>query len=115
MSKQSYRETNMNPPIKEQYSLIPWLSIKAMTELMTVMETQPGSKHYPGEWRKEPIESILNCVQRHLTSHYLGDTIDPETGKPHLINALTRLAMACENYLREQGYTTTVFNQEGKK
>jgi len=69
------------------------LDSKALVEMAKVLGF--GAEKYGDyNWKGGIKHSRLyGAVQRHLTSHWAGETLDPESGLPHLSHAMCGLMM----------------------
>ena len=69
---------------KNRMELFPPLAQRRISEIMTF-----GAQKYAAwNWAKGLEQSRLyGALQRHLTAWYMGEELDPETGKPHLWHA----------------------------
>jgi hypothetical protein len=66
-----------------------------------------GAKKYgPHNWRSYPVQRMtyLEAALRHIYADIDGETIDPETGQPHVAHAVAGLmilldAIACDSHV----------------
>ena len=91
---------------KERMDLVPWSSVREMAKVLTFGADKYGDHN----WRNGIEHSRLYAAtMRHLTSYWLGESVDPESGLSHLAHAMTNLAMMTESpeyddrYFRETG------------
>lgn len=79
---------------KERMDLVPWTSVREMAKVLTFGADKYGDHN----WRQGIEHSRLYAAtMRHLTSYWLGESIDPESGLSHLAHAMTNLAMMTES------------------
>lgn len=75
-----------------------------------------GAKKY-GAWNYTKGMAVTRCCAaavRHIYQFLAGETLDPESGKPHLGHALASLAMACQMMeLGNDDRPTTQSNNQG--
>lgn len=78
---------------KPRLALVPPTAIKAIGEVMTYGLT----KYELDSWKKVEIWRYKDALMRHLI-YYLDDSnsIDEESGIPHLYHAICNLAFLCE-------------------
>lgn len=74
---------------KPDYSLIPPEVLEALAKVLTY-----GAKKYgPENWRLvTPTSRYYSALMRHIQAVRQGETIDPESGFPHMWHALTNAA-----------------------
>lgn len=54
-----------------------------------------ATKYAPWNWRKGiPVSRLMSAALRHMTAFINGETLDPESGLPHLAHARCNMAMA---------------------
>ena len=84
-----------NPKDKIGVSKAPKMSLLPSNALMLVsLALEEGARKYgAGNWRKHKIiDSVyFDAVQRHLHFHREGETIDEESGLPHIVKACAAL------------------------
>ena len=61
-----------------------------------------SDKYYKGKWRKEPtsVDARVGSAMRHIYKFKAGQPLDDESGKGHLIHAITQLLMA-QHYINK--------------
>lgn len=94
------------PPIE----LVPPEVIVAMAEVLSF----GAAKYGPWNWRRQPFVActrIYGGVQRHLLAWARGEDIDKESGKEHLVHALTGLAMLWTKLHTQPGVDDRWFKQ----
>lgn len=74
---------------KPRIDLIPPEAIFAMAKVLTHGATKYGARNWE---RGIEQERLFSAAQRHLWAHWSGETLDAESGLPHLSHALTNLA-----------------------
>ncbi len=69
---------------KDPWHLAPWDSFRAIIKVLTF-----GAKKYaPRNWENGMAWSrLFSALQRHLTSWWMGEGADPDTGYSHLWHA----------------------------
>lgn len=85
------RKLDQNKP---RFSLIPHTSL---TQLMAVLEY--GARKYEAHnWRQvsDGKTRYADAAMRHFLAWQAGETLDAESGLPHLAHALTNLMFLCE-------------------
>lgn len=83
----------------------PWdlLPFDAVEQIVRVLEFGAG-KYGAYNWSKGMDHSrLFAAAMRHLTSHWRGETLDSETGLPHLAHALCCLLFLQAYQLRGEG------------
>lgn len=66
---------------KLKWSLLPWAEIEDLVRSLTF----GAIKYAPGNWQSvKPGERYIDALLRHLALHQKGETIDKESGVPHL-------------------------------
>lgn len=79
---------------KERMDLVPWHSVREMAKVLTFGADKYGDHN----WRLGIEHSRLYAAtMRHLTSYWLGESLDPESGLSHIAHAMTNLAMMTES------------------
>jgi hypothetical protein len=79
---------------KPSYTLIPANSEEAVAKVLTF-----GAKKYDRDnWKKVNNAEwrYVDAALRHISSHRRGETIDPESGLPHLAHAICSLYFLLE-------------------
>ena len=71
---------------KLMYSLIPPIATEALAKVLTF----GAAKYAPNSWQtvKDGERRYLDALMRHLEAWREGETIDPESGLPHLSHLL---------------------------
>lgn len=78
---------------KLRYDLVPPKVVEALADVLTF----GAQKYEASNWVKAPAWSrYVAALDRHLNAWRAGESVDPETGKPHLAHALTCLAFLHE-------------------
>jgi hypothetical protein len=70
---------------KRRFDLLPWRAVGQVVDVLGF-----GARKYADHnWVKVPNarERYFAAAQRHLNAWWLGESIDPETGLPHLAHA----------------------------
>lgn len=78
------------PSTKPDPSLVPAAGILAIADLLTAAQ----AKYPTPKWPTLTVAQHVSAALRHAFSHLVGDTIDPEFKRPHLVHAAARLVMA---------------------
>lgn len=73
---------------KLRYDLVPPEALEALCDVMTF----GANKYSPNGWREVEKERYVAALYRHLIAWQKGETMDQESGKPHLAHALTNVA-----------------------
>lgn len=74
---------------KLRYDLIPPEALEALADVLTY----GAAKYAPRNWEKGVASwRVFGALMRHLWKWWGGETIDPESGKPHLSHAITNIA-----------------------
>lgn len=71
---------------KPKYDLVPWEEFEDTVAVLTF-----GAKKYaPDNWKKVPGARCryIAAAFRHLVARARGETIDPESGRPHTAHAI---------------------------
>jgi hypothetical protein len=78
---------------KPKMDLLPPYALEGAAKILTF-----GAKKYGAHnWRKGMLISrLVAACLRHLMAFMRGETLDPESGMPHIDHALTNLMMASE-------------------
>lgn len=85
---------------KPRMDLIPPEALLAMGEMFR----HGAEKYSDRNWEKGmDWGRVYASLMRHLTAFWMGEDIDPDSGKPHLYCALTCAAMLVTYYEREIG------------
>lgn len=88
---------------KIRYDLVPPSAIKAMAQVLTF-----GARKYkPNNWKNcDDCSRYCAALYRHLEAWRAGEELDPETGLPHLAQAMTNIA-----FMLELGYNPTEWSE----
>lgn len=75
---------------KLRYDLIPPEPLEAMASVLT----HGAEKYAPDNWKQVPhaVERYQSAMWRHFQAWRKGETLDPDSGLPHLHHALCNLA-----------------------
>lgn len=94
---------------KTRMSLVPWLAIRKVAEVMTYGAKKHGVKNWleGGDW-----SYIVDALFRHLLAWIEGESDDQETRKSHLAHAACNVLMLAELEARQIGNNDV---QEGNK
>lgn len=97
---------------KPRHDLLPTSLMHGVAEILTF-----GAKKYAEHnWRKGIAYSrIYSSLQRHITSWQSGETIDPESGKPHLWHAGCNIAFLIEFESKPEQYKSFDDRYKGDK
>ena len=70
---------------KRRWSLLPWGALSIVVDVL-----ESGSKKY-GDWNWQTVEPFEkrygDALLRHVVAHVSGETLDADTGLPHLAHA----------------------------
>lgn len=98
---------------KTRWDLVPWDAVEKVAEILTF-----GAKKYGDRNWEQGIDfgRLFAATMRHVVAHVNGETIDPESGMPHLAHASTNQLMALALLIRaDQGKTPDEWLAETKK
>lgn len=84
---------------KPKLSLIPKMSLLEVSKVMTHGAEKYGEYNWLGGIEYTRLSS---ACERHLTSWYLGEDTDSESGLPHLAHAIASLMMLLETQMRDK-------------
>ena len=85
---------------KDPWHLVPWEAIRALVTVLKFGSAKYGERN----WEKGMAWSrCFAALQRHLTSWWLREGADPETGYSHLWHALCCLAFLVTYEIRGSG------------
>lgn len=78
---------------KPRYDLIPPSSLEALAKVLTF-----GARKYkPNNWKNcEDLDRYVAATMRHFEAYRSGETLDSDSGMPHLWHAMTNLAFLIE-------------------
>lgn len=85
---------------KPRWSLLPYDALGAVTDILTEGAAEYGERN----WEKGfPWASVYDSLMRHLTAWFLGENLDPKSGKPHLAHVACNVLFLLAFQLRETG------------
>lgn len=92
-----------NPPNKPvRPELIPEQTLIAIAEVLALGADKYGNRGWMvrmSEGGQDAVDAEYGALMRHLWAWRQGEDADPETGKPHLAHAASRLLILLWNHL----------------
>ncbi len=82
---------------KDRFDLIPPKSMQLLAKVLTLGANKYGANN----WQNVEAYRYVGALGRHLNAHRQGETIDPESGLPHLAHCLTNVVFLLEKYLED--------------
>lgn len=85
---------------KPQWSLLPWDVLLGVVHILGF----GAAKYGPSNWLNGADWSrYYNSTMRHLTAWWMGESVDPETGRSHLLHAICGLLFLAAYEIRGIG------------
>ena len=84
---------------KLRYDLIDFQGIEQMVSVLTM----GALKYGPDNWKNVEDERYVAAMLRHLFAHQLGETIDRESGQPHLAHVMCNVMFLLAKTNNKQG------------
>jgi hypothetical protein len=89
-------EAKKNDTGKDQWTALPWKALTLVTKGMTHGAQKYAKHNYLGL----EVDRCLDAAGRHFAQHLCGETLDSDSGLPHLTLATCELLMAQEILIR---------------
>lgn len=84
--------TLTRPPRKPEPTRLP---AGALLEISALLAAEADG-HDDDRWKGHDTDHHLDALWRHLLAHQAGETIDPASGRPHVVHLAARALMALD-------------------